>query len=544
MKKPILFLFTILIFLSLSCNALRPGGIRQITPTPSASPSTPTGGPPPLAGSDTPLPTSLARADEVTPPRAAAPTHTPIPPTATRRPTRARPTATATSGPAVSAPPLAGQVGEPTIGDPYIPELGNAGYDVLHYALQITLDPAQVYVPAAAITLTAASTLEALGRFSLDFIGFNIDALKVNGQDAYWERADGKLIVSPPAPLGLAETFTVEVIYHGEPVSSPSPYVPFDDHLGLVFRTGLNRLYVISEPDGARYWFPCNDHPRDKATFRFEVTAPQGLVGIANGVLVDTAAAVPNAFPNGRAGDRFTWEENHPMATYLATAAVGDYVRVEGVSPQGVKLRSYVFPNQRPQMEMLTPTIGEALDWMSELFGPYPFDEFGFVTVNGLGGALETQDMVILGALNEEVMIHELAHMWFGDLVSLDSWGEMWRNEGFATYITALWFARDDPGALDATVRNWERAFEGRDLYPLDDPPPPSLFGLQSYYGGALMVHALRGEIGDEAFFNGLRSYLQRYADSAASDAQFQEEMEAAAGRSLDDFFARWIKDS
>ena len=540
------FLCVLLLLASLSCNALIPQQIQKATLTPEETIASQ----PYIAAPTQTSTLPTAHSQGKTPPSRAAATRDPtkqipatptvLSPTFTQTASDTPPAPTATS-PALLRPNLSGEAGANSIGDDYAPELGNTGYDVLNYTLQMVLDPQVVAIPSAAVIITAASTLESLGQFSLDFIGYQIDALTLDGKDAYYERTGNKLLVALSEPLRQDQVFTLVIRYHGEPVFQASPYVPFEDHVGLFFRTDLNLLYVVSEPDGARYWFPCNDHPRDKAGFRFELTVPEKLVGVANGVLVNTATAAPNAFPDGRTGDRYTWVEDHPMATYLATVAVGNYVRVEGISPQGIKLRSYVFPKQQAQMEALTPTIGQALDWMSDQFGAYPFDEFGYVTVSGLGGALETQGMVVLGTLSEEIMIHELAHMWFGDWVSLDSWGEMWRNEGFATYITTMWYARDNPGALDAQARSWSMAFQDGSIGPIQDPPPASLFGMGSYYGGALLVHELRAEMGEESFFAGLRDYLQRYRYAAASDEQFQEMMEAAAQKELDDFFSRWF---
>ncbi|MCP4543444.1 MAG: M1 family metallopeptidase, partial [Chloroflexi bacterium] len=321
-------------------------------------------------------------------------------------------------------------------------------------------------------------------------------------------------------------------------------YVPFISHLGLYYPSD-DSLFVVSEPDGARYWFPSNDHPRDKATFRFELSVPEGLTGVANGVLVETRVGVPQAFPDGAAGDLYVWEHDHPMATALVTVAVGDYQRLESISPDGTLLRHYVFPERQAEFQNVEARIGEMIDWMSDLFGPYPFDAFGYVMVAGLGASLETQTMVILSeeSINDGTMSHEMAHMWFGDWVNLDSWGTMWRNEGFATYVSMMWRMRDDPGALEQRMVDiTQSVLENDSGYPLNDPPPAQLFGSDSYAKGAVVVHALRQEVGDEAFFGGLRAYLERYGGGTATDAEFQAVMEEAAGVSLDAFFEQWFE--
>jgi aminopeptidase N len=470
---------------------------------------------------------------------------TPTPPAATSVPTS---TTTRTPLPALRAtptatlpPPPAPADGTPTavisgrsIGDPYTPELGNTGYDVQRYTLRLALDPAEEFVTGST-QVEAVAAVDGLTQVSLDFIGYTVETVTV-GQTAVPSSREGdKLIFDLPTPLAAGEPFTATIVYEGQPVYEPSRYLGFIDHLGLSY-PGQNSIFVLSEPDGARYWFPNNDHPRDKATFRFELTVPAGLTAVANGTLLETRPA--------DGGDTlFIWEHNYPMAPYLALAAVGDYVRLDGASPDGVPLRHYVFPDMVTQFERTADSTGEALDWMSDLFGPYPFEEFGFVTAHVNGVSLETQTMVLLsdGMVDENTLVHELAHMWFGNWVSLDSWSNMWRNEGFATYISFLWETRDDPEALELQMAAIMELVEENGPVPLNDLPPDSLFGFDSYIRGAALVHSLRLEMGDEPFFAGLRLYMERFGGRTASQADFEAVMEEAAGRSLEEFFVEWL---
>lgn len=441
-----------------------------------------------------------------------------------------------TSVPATpSEPAPVGVAGSRSIGDPYAPELGNSGYDAQRYTLQLALDPAVENI-AGTVSIDAVATIANLAEISLDFVGFDVETVTVATARVDYRREDKKLIVPLPRPLGEGEPFTVTITYQGAPVKEPSPYVGFTEALGLHF-VGNESIYVLSEPDGARYWFPNNDHPRDKATFRFEVTVPEGLTAVANGQLLDVQG--------GATGQTFIWEHNTLMAPYLAIVAVGVYEGIEDHSPDGVPLRHYVFPHLRPGFETAVAVTGEAMDWMSELFGPYPFEVYGYVTADAPGASLETQTMVLLSTnmVSQSTVIHELAHMWFGNWVSLDSWSEMWRNEGFATYVTLMWQHRDDPEELELEIEAIRAAVaENEPQYPLGNPPSRRLFGFQSYFKGALLVHALREEVGDEAFFAGLRTYFQRYGNGTASDAQFQVVMEEAAGKSLEAFFNEWLK--
>ncbi len=422
----------------------------------------------------------------------------------------------------------------PSLGDPYIPELGSTGYDVQQYILQLTLDPAS---PRAQGTtrIQALATINQLARLSLDFIGFEIGQVSVNGTAVPHQRDNGKLFITLPQPLDAGTAFEMSISYSGSPVREQSPYVGFSESLGLQFVDGRS-LYAISEPDGARYWFPANDHPRDKALFRFELTVPAGLTAVANGHLLTTETNDTTS--------TFIWEHNYPMATYLALVAVGPYERIDAVSSGGIPLRHYTFAESREEFETAVAVTGEAIDWMSQLFGPYPFEEFGYVAADVPGASMETQTMVLLssGMTGQRTAVHEMAHMWFGNWVSLDSWQEMWRKEGFATYVTMMWENRGDPEGLDLEVAGaLAAAAENDPQYPLGNPPPEYLLGFNTYFEGAALVHALRQEMGDEAFFAGLRSYFQQFGGGTASDSEFQSVMEQAAGQSLDTFFAEWL---
>jgi aminopeptidase N len=434
---------------------------------------------------------------------------------------------------------LAPQAGGSSAGDPYTPELGNTGYDVQHYLLQLALDPANDSINGTA-TIEAVSTVPGLAELSLDFAGFQVASVTIDGKSTNFVRDRRKLIMALPELKDTGQPFDIVVSYHGQPLYEPSAYLQMVDHLGLHYPDG-ETIFAVAEPDGARYWFPANDHPRDKATFRFEIVVPEGLTAVANGEFINRE---PAALPGGRDGELFVWEHQFPMAPYLALVAVGEYEKFGTQSPSGIPLRYYYFPGLAEEIRTATHAIPDAIDWMASLFGPYPFESFGYVTVKIPGASLETQTMVLLSSnmIGERTAIHELAHMWFGDWVSLHSWEEMWRNEGFATYVQLMWETGDDPEELALRIASLESIVEGNDKdYPLHHPPPHYLFDLNVYFEGAVAVHALRAEMGDDAFFRGLRAYFQLYGGGTASDAEFRAVMEEAAGRSLESYFSQWF---
>ena len=334
------------------------------------------------------------------------------------------------------------QSGGRSAGDPYIPEIGNSGYDALHYTLRLALDPKTEYVEGTT-TIMSRSILTGLGEISLDFVGYQVSSVRVDGLESVYRLDGNKLIIGLPKIVEEGQVFTSTIDYQGISEKTPSEYVGSLSHLGLHFPDGES-IFTLGEPDGARYWYPANDHPTDKATFRIEAVVPSGLTAVSNGRLVNTETA---ALPDGRIGQLFVWEHDEPMAPYLALLAVGEYERIEGQTPAGVTLRHYVSPETQDQFLEATDEIGAALDWMSQLLGPYPFDQFGYVNIPSPGASLETQTMVLLSdsMVRPKTAVHELAHMWFGDWVSLDFWAEMWRNEGFATYFQMMlrrWICR------------------------------------------------------------------------------------------------------
>ena len=421
-------------------------------------------------------------------------------------------------------------------GDDYIPDIGNRGYDVKQYNLKITLDPNTYWIEGV-MSIDLTSTQDNLRQLSFDLVGLNVSEVLIDGTPAdqyfFFKK---KLFVDFAGPVDKGSTHTVNIKYSGEPVQEQSEYVPFIDNLGIQFREDM--LYVVSEPDGARYWMPVNDHPRDKASYHMEITVPQKYVAVSNGVLTETI--------DNENTTTYIWDNEEPMASALVTIAVGEYQLVKGTSPNGIPLRSYVTKQSADEFADMQPVIGEMIDWMGEQFGAYPFTEFGYVEVSDIGASLETQSMVIMSEMalfDEGVLCHEMSHMWFGDWVNLDTWSEIWRNEGFATYISLMWEYRNDKAGLDAHMQKMESAINSEPYgFPLNNPPFEEMFGRDSYYKGAVLVHDLRNTVGDEAFFTGLQNYFIEYGGGIANDAQFQAVMEEASGISLDEFFAEWFE--
>ena len=434
--------------------------------------------------------------------------------------------------------PVAGEDG---IGDPYFPDLGNGGYNALHYTLDLTAD---VENNTLSGTVTMDATAEAdLRTFNLDFAGFEVSNVAVNGHAVDWDRKGSELIVVPLTPVPAGE-FSVSVTYSGIPQPLRSSAVPIE--------VGWNNYgtgsYVASEPDGAQNWYPVNDHPLDKATYTIRITVALPYVVAANGVLEDT-------IDNGDGTTTYVWESSHPMASYLVTVGIDDYVMQTQEGPDGLPIRNFFPPEIAEEAQIDFSTTPDMIAFYSETFGPYPFEAYGVVVADvDLGFALETQTLTLFARSwvtefgdIEEAVAHELAHQWFGNSVSLASWPDIWLNEGFATYASWLWFEHSQGATyLDSVVEQVYASIAGSPPMAVTPPgkaPAGDLFNFGVYYRGALVLHALREQVGDDTFFEILRTYYERFAYANASIEDFTALAEEISGEDLGAFFEGWLRD-
>jgi aminopeptidase N len=432
------------------------------------------------------------------------------------------------------------QPGSPGLGDSLYPHLGNGGYDVQNYTLDITVNDVETS-DLEGKTVVEAQATENLSSFNFDFIGFEITSMTVNGQPAEFERSRQELTITPSSALAEGESFTVEVQYQGIPGEMDSIAIPIQT--GWITFDGGS--FVLSEPDGAASFYPVNDHPLDKASYTFRVTVPKPFEAAANGVRTDTV-------DNGET-TTFIFEARDPMASYLATINIDEFDLETSQSENGVPIRNY-YPTGSPE-EMREPFArqGEMIEYFSDLFGAYPFEVYGALVIDmEFGAALETQTLSIFSKAmidrgregSEQVVAHELAHQWFGDSVSLADWRDIWLNESFATYAQALWTEHTNGrAALDEWIKR-TYAFvikERKSMSPPGEPPADRLFNAGVYYWGALGLHALRLEVGDETFFEILKTYHERFTDGNAKTADFIAVAEEVSGKELSEFFDSWL---
>ncbi len=456
-----------------------------------------------------------------------------------------------------SSTAIVGKAGAAGVGDPAIPRLGNGGYDVDHYELTLSYSPSEGFLQGN-MRADAVAT-EALSSFNLDLVGMEVLEVSVNGIPAGGDHADSELVIAPAVVLADGEPFSVEVRYVGRPGPSVSPAVSSrtgwfgDDH----------SVVVLNEPDAASTWFPSNDHPLDKATYSIAIRVPASFVAVASG----TAAGSIEV----DGWTTYRWEMRQPMATYALALGIGDLSVVErGTTPGGVRIRDYVAGAVSPELVDLFAEQEAMMGFYEDRFGPYPFDEYGSLLIEGGPqapfAALETQTLSSFplrqgqSEVPVEIIAHEMAHQWFGNSVSLTLWQDIWLNEGFATYAGWLW-TEETTGSLQGDVDRAYRLVSGQELLdqgvspegleaalesvfpPPGEPPRGDLFNGSVYLRGALTLHALRAEVGDDAFFSILRAYAERFLHGNASTGDFIEVAEQVAGRDLTALFDAWLFD-
>ncbi len=354
----------------------------------------------------------------------------------------------------------------------------------------------------------------------------------VNGKPAEFGQVDNELQISPRPKLKAGAPAHV-VVHYGGTTTEPT------DIEGALYGwvTTRDGAMVVSEPDGAATWFPANDHPVDKATYDFSITVPEGLTAVANGLLVDEQTAA--------GWTTWVWDAPDPMAAYLATASVSNYVLTSYVAPNGTPIINAVDADLPASASATLPLTDRMLPFFEDLYGPYPFVAYGaIVDDDSVGYALETQTRSFFSRRAASgTVAHELAHQWMGDAVSPFRWADIWLNEGWATYSTWLWVEHEGGRTADATFAQEMQRPADSPYWQLvvADPGALGLFANPVYNRGAATLHALRDKIGDEAFFALAKAWVQEYGGGSASTSDFAALAEEVSGQDLDTFFTVWL---
>ncbi|MFF4673011.1 M1 family metallopeptidase [Streptomyces sp. NPDC001279] len=445
-----------------------------------------------------------------------------------------------------------GTPGASGLRDPYFPKLGNGGYDVTHYDLVLDVDPGAHRLRGTA-TITARATQD-LSAFNLDLAGLTVRSATVEGRPAAVNRAGHELTLRPDAGIGhrlrKGRTFRAVVRYSGSPEILTDPDQSEEGWL----RTSGGAV-ALGEPTGAMAWFPGNNHPSDKASYDIEVTVPQGLTAVSNGELVSRttsrAATTTGGAPDGSSGGTSTyhWRVVEPMASYLATLAVGRFDMKASSTPDGIKVFTAADTAVAARSAAVLARVPEVVAWEAERFGPYPFSATGAIVGRDgdAGYALETQNRPFFpGPPSVGLLVHEMAHQWFGNSVTPASWRDMWLNEGLATYAQWLW---EDDKEGEPVEDRFEAAFYNDDnwAFPPAEPPTAADISRAPVYGrGAMVIHRIREAVGDdERFFALVQGWTRAHRHGTASTADFTAYVDAhaerATGKDLTELWDTWL---
>jgi aminopeptidase N len=464
----------------------------------------------------------------------------------------------ALAGPAApataQAPPSPGAA---DIGDPLFPGLGNGGYDVRHYTLDLRYaSTAPVQTVPAVVTVQARST-QALSRFDLDFRGDYVDSVEVDGAPATFSRDGEELVVTPAQPIGDDRPFAVRVAYMSGPQGITDEETrDLNAVLAKAWFGMPSGSITAAQPNAAHRIFPSNDVPSDPASFTIHASTPAEATFVANGELTVKRT------DGGRTD--WTYEEREPMATELIQLAFGALAVRERDPVGDVRLRDVVPAAQADALEPALARVRAHLSWLTGKVGAYPFGSYGsLVSDVRLTFALETQTLSLYPSslflsdprFYEPVMVHELAHQWYGDDVMPARWSDVWLNEGHATWYEWEYAQeRGDPaGYLEGgSFENQMRAAYARGdqlrarFGPVAAPRHGAddvvqLFSPNVYEGGALVLYALRQVVGDATFREIERGWPQRFGGGPASTADFISFASQVARRDLTSLLTDWL---
>jgi len=418
--------------------------------------------------------------------------------------------------------------------DTLFPKQGHTGYDVRHYDVALRYEPVSNQLDASTAIRAVAKT--SLSSFRLDFVGMTIDSIKVDGKPARWRRTDEHLIITPRKPLAKGR-FVTTVAYSG----TPSDFTDADGSKEGWVRT-VDGAIALGEPVGTMTWIPSNNTPADKARYTFRIDVPNTVQATANGNLVSRE----------RRGLRttWTWQARDRMSTYLAMVAIGSFnvyrSSVESITGRTIPLWSFV-DTTNDTTAAARALLPKVMRFQEKLFGAYPMTSGGMVVDNaGVGYALETQTRPFYPySVDAATLVHETAHQWYGNSVTLRDWHDIWLAEGFATYAEWLWDGAhggaspakhfDDLYATPADKGLWRPA-------PTEFTDAADLFGEPVYNRGAMTLQVLRERIGNADFFRFVKRWATLHRQSNATTAQLVTLAERVSGEQLDGLFADWLE--
>lgn len=417
--------------------------------------------------------------------------------------------------------------------------------DITYYHLNLAINTKKKYLTASA-TIEGQVLQDNLQSIDLNFEDyFQVDSVKYQGKIIRFTHNTKHLIIHPGNPLMMHERFQIHVNYQGTIIEN-NPM-----GLGYYNKDNSNNYASMSEPFGARNWYPCHDFPNDKAdSSDVLITVDNAMIPVSNGTLESVVNHANNTHT-------WHWKNHYPISTYLISVSIAPYEkRIQYyISSKGdsLPIEHYLFPEDLKIFEPEIWITKNALDVFSQIFGEYPFmqEKYGHAQFNNpyIGG-MEHQTISSMRIFNERIIVHELAHQWFGNKITCKDWAHIWLNEGFATYAEALfnefYYGRDHYNDyMDILMQD---ALDSKDTGPIYFDPPNNdyedLFNYaRTYAKGACVLHMLRGLLGDAIFLHSLHQYInhENLIYSVAVIEDFQKIVETVSGNDLKYFFDQWI---
>lgn len=430
------------------------------------------------------------------------------------------------------------------IGDPLFPDLGNPGYDVRSYDISLTYS-GDNSSPVDTVTRIDATATSRLDTINLDYTHGTVHWAEVDGRRVHFASAGEDLVLTLAHRVHAGRHLHISISHSSDPTgnSMTGGWIP-----------NPGGLELLNEPDAAHRVIPSNDHPSDKAYFTYRITAPAGVTAVANGVLTSRTwhgATTTSVFRG-----------EHPMATDLMQISLGDSKILHRRGPHGLPIRDVVPASDVAALEPWLEKTPCQISWMEKQLGAgFPFETYGLlITGTRIGAELETQTLPIFEEnlftrtdlpawYVQSLMVHELSHQWFGDSVSPDRWADVWLNEGHATWYETLYGEQQGGPALDDRM---QAAYQDSDAVRAAGGPPAapkapapgvgqSLFRPNIYDGGALVLYALREEIGRHDFQRLEHDWVLEHRDGSATTADFVRLASHVAGRDLTGFLDPWL---
>lgn len=419
------------------------------------------------------------------------------------------------------------------------PPVPPTDYDAEHYDLRLNVDFDREWI-GGAVFIRARSLVPELTRLTVDLAdNMTVSAITRSDIPLSYQHVGDRLSIDLDRPFASNERLEVQIVYDGHPAPGGLMGFSFDTHGGSPIAS------TVSQPWAAPTWWPCKETPADKATAAIAVTVPSPLVAASNGMLI--------GLEDHGTTRTWRWETSYPIATYLICAAITDYARFSDIYiPEGggtMGLEYFVYPEHYDAAVAAWGVVVDQLEYYRTVYGEYPFvdEKYGMAEI-AFDGAMEHQTLTGIGPScveAEMIIAHELAHQWWGDMVTCATWHDLWLNEGFARYSEALWWGELNPSGGYQQYMGWldwvePGGFPGS-VYQYDLTDPGQLFSPTVYDKGAWVVHMLRWVLGDERFFAGLLAWREAYAYDSGTTEDLEAILEAQGGMMLDWFFDQWV---